>query len=1113
MSSKITLFKLFALSLLFFNACTTNPPEGGFILHESQKTGIDFSNDLKLTLDLNIFNYMYFYNGGGVGSGDFNNDGLIDLFFTANIEDNKMYLNEGDLKFRDVTEQAGIFDDRGWSNGVSIIDINDDGLLDIYISQVGEFQNIKSSNLLFVCDKIGDDGVPVYSEKSKDYGLDLVGFSTQAAFIDYDLDGDLDLFQMNHSLHANGTFGQRKTFQGTYHDLSGDKIFRNDDGKFVNMTEEVGIHSTVIGYGLGIGIGDVNLDGYPDIYIGNDFHENDYLYINQKDGTFKEDLNAQIMHTSRFSMGVDIADINNDAFSEIISLDMLPYDPYILKKSEGEDALGVFKFKLTYGYNHQYAKNNLQLNNGNNTFNEIAMYSGIHATDWSWAPLFVDFDNDGLKDLFVSNGIPKRMNDIDYINFVSNDDVQWKMKTGNMQEEDLKVIERLPEIKLPNKFFRNAGKVNFKDLENNITNDKTSYSNGAIYADLDNDGDYDIVTNNVNEKVFIYENTFNTGEIKNDHVKINLEGPKGNRNAIGAKIIIQKKDGQRILYEKHPVRGFQSSMEGPLLIGLGDRAELESIVLVWPDNTFQNLEFSETTITATHEAGLPQFDFESFRSLKNETYVAKDITKEVNIDFQHLENDFIEFNREPLIPHSTSTDGPALAIGDINGDGLEDVFIGSSKREKNAIFVQNANGQFEHKIQPAMAKDSIYEEVDAVFQDVDNNGTMDLLIASGGNEYFSNEEYLQPKLYLNDGSGNFSAKNDAFDSIYVTASCILPYDFTGDGNIDLFVGARAAQWAYGEIPRSLLLKNDGSGKFKDVTEEYASELAEIGMVMHGLWFDLDKDDDEDLILSVEWDHIYAFVNENGQFQKKALTDKKGLWNFTLPHDFDNDGDHDLIAGNLGLNSRLKASSSQPIRMYYNDYDDNGKKEQILTYFLGDREIFFSNKMELEKQMPQIKKNYLYAEDFAKASIADVLPSDKLEKSKVFEADYMENSVLVNKGGMNFSTKALPYNAQFTPYKTGVVFDANGDDLPDVFLGGNYYDCNIQMGRYDGDFGTILINRGDCNFEVSQLNDLAIKGQIRKIKPLKVGETNTFIIARNSENAMVVKFGDEPKNIN
>ena len=1113
MSSKIALLKLFILSILFFSSCTNDPVGPGFILHESDRTGIDFSNDLELSLDLNIFNYMYFYNGGGVGSGDFNNDGLIDLFFTANMGDNKLYLNQGNLKFKDVTKEAKIVSDRGWSNGVSVVDINDDGMLDIYVSQVGEFQNIKSNNLFYVCEKIDENGIPVYSEKAHEYGLDLIGFSTQAAFVDYDLDGDLDFFQMNHSLHANGTFGQRKVFQGKIDPLSGDKIYKNNNGKFEDVTENVGIQSTVIGYGLGLGIGDVNLDGYPDLYVGNDFHENDYLYINQKDGTFKEDLTSQIMHTSRFSMGVDIADLNNDAFAEVISLDMLPYDPYILKKSEGEDALGVFLFKLTYGYNHQYAKNNLQLNNGNNTFSEIATYSGVHATDWSWAPLFADFDNDGLKDLFITNGIPKRMNDIDYINFVTNDDVQWKMKTGNMKEEDLSIIEKLPEIKLPNKFFINSGKLKFSDLEKNISNDKSSYSNGAIYADLDNDGDLDIVTNNVNEKVFVYENTFSSAPDKKDIVKVSFEGPKGNRNAIGAKIIVQKKDGQKIMHEKIPVHGFQSSMEGPLLIGLGDKSEVASLTVVWPDNTFADLDFTKAEINAKFQTGLPAFDYENFKSKMNETYKADDITAQANINFEHKENPFVEFNREPLIPHSTSSDGPALAIGDVNGDGLEDVFIGSSKRRKNALFIQNPDGKFELSNQMILSQDSTYEEVDAVFEDVDGNGTLDLLVATGGNEFFGEEKYLQPRIYLNDGNGNFTPKNDAFNDIYITASCILPYDFTGDGVVDLFIGGRAVPWAYGEIPKSYLFKNDGTGKFEDVTEDYSSDLSSIGMVMHGLWFDIDNDKDQDLILSVEWDNIYAFINENGAFQKKALNSEKGLWNFAMPYDFDNDGDFDLIAGNLGLNSRLKASPEEPIRMYYNDYDDNGKKEQILSYHLQGKEIVFSNKMELQSQIPKLKKEFLFAEDFAKADIADILTIEKMETSRVFEADYLANSVLVNDGNLNFTTHPLPFAAQFSPYKTAVVIDANGDDLQDVFLGGNYYDCNIQMGRYDADYGTILINRGDCNFEVSSLNGLAIKGQIRKIKPIKINDKTAYFIARNNENAMVVKFDDEGAKIN
>ena len=1100
----------FVLFFFTLTGCKSKPKDPPlFVTLDNTKTGLDFSNNLTYNKDFNLFKYMYFYNGGGVGAGDFNNDGKIDLFFASNQHQNKMYLNKGGLKFTDVTKEAGIPDDGGWSTGVSVVDINNDGLLDIYVCRVGKYETLNSKNQLLICKGIDKDGVPFYKDEAAQYGLDFSGFSTQAAFFDYDNDGDLDMFLLNHSVHQNGTFKPRAEFLGTYSDLSGDRIYRNDgNGHFTEVTKETGIQSTAIGYGLGVCIADINLDGYPDIYIGNDFHENDYLYINQKDGTFKEEGEHRMMHTSQYSMGVDVADINNDAFPEIISMDMLPADPYILKRSLGEDPYDIFNFKIASGYSHQYTRNNLQYNRRNGMFSEVGLYAGVAATDWSWAALFTDFDNDGFKDLFISNGIPKRMNDIDYINFISNGEVQQKIHENNVDDKDLALINKFPEIKLPNKFYKNNGNLTFTDEENRIENNPLTFSNGSIYADLDNDGDEDIVTSNINGAALIYENR-QSQKNKPSSVTINLKGTPNNLHALGAKIIVYANKTEVRTYEKFPVRGFLSSMETPLLLGMVN-THVDSALIIWPDNSYQNigtLNDSVKVLNVEYRHGLPRFEYSRLTEReKNAALPMVDITKDVNLQYLHEENHFVEFDRESLIPRMFSTEGPALVVGDLNKDGLDDIFIGSSRDKKAAIFLQQKNGKFIKSTQPVLDKDSVYENTDACFTDVNNDGNIDIVIASGGNEFYGNDFHNTPRVYLNDGKANFTKLENAFGNLYLTASCVVPYDFNGDGFVDLFIGARAVPFEYGQVPQSYLLLNDKKGNFINVTDQYAPGLSKVGFVTQALWYDIDKDGDKDLLLTQEWGGITAFINNNHKFVKKVLSDKKGWWNFILPVDIDNDGDVDLIVGNLGTNSRLQASEKEPVKMYYNDFDGNGKKEQLLTYFLNGKEIPFANKAELEKQMPSVmKKKFLYAEDFAKASLKDLFSQKKLDEAAVFTADYFSNAILINKGNLQFETKALPMAAQFSSLKDAVVVNANNDALPDILIGGNFYDNNIEMGRYDADYGTILINKGNGNFSCETLNGLQIKGQIRHIKPILIGKQQAFVVARNSDSAMVIKF--------
>jgi enediyne biosynthesis protein E4 len=1105
-------YVLFVIYCICIASCKNDNKTTTPVLFEvlkDDKTGLHFNNQVTPTEKFNMFNYMYFYNGSGAGAGDFNNDGLIDLFFASNQGDNKLYINEGKLHFKDVTTAAAIPQDSAWSTGVSVVDINNDGLLDIYICRVGKFEILNSKNQLLICKGI-KNGIPFYADEAAQYGLDFAGFSTQAAFFDYDMDGDLDIYLLNHSIHQSSSYAPRNNFANTYSPLSGDKLFRNDGNHFTDVTKQSKINSTEIGYGLGIAVSDINLDGWPDLYIGNDFHENDYLYINQKNGTFSEENNQRLMHTSKFSMGVDIADANNDGYPEIISMDMLAADPYILKRSLGDDDYDVFYSKIASGYNYQYSRNNLQYNRRNGMFSETGAYSGISATDWSWAPLWMDFDNDGLKDLFIANGIPKRLNDMDYVNFIYNAEIQEKIKNSDMKDKDMALMKKFPEIKIPNKFYTNKGNMQFQDMETAISNDLPTYSNGAVYADFDNDGDLDVVVNNINDPVLLYENK-TENKSKKDFVKIKLKGPEKNINAVGSKVVLFK--GDKIeTYEKNPAKGFMSSMEIPIHIGLGI-SKIDSAFLIWPDNSFEKIVVDTLSpqLSLAYKKGLSQFNYSSIINFnKNNSNAAVDITKEVELGYLHQENTFNEFDREPLLPHMLSTEGPALAVADINKDGLEDVFIGASKTFHNAIFLQQPNGKFIKTLQPEMFLDSMYEDVGATWADVNNDGNIDLIIATGGNEYYGADEHLLPRVYLNDGKAGFKKLQDAFTNINATASCIVANDFNGDGFVDLFFGGRTVPWNYGEIPRSYLLQNDGTGKFTDVTEKYAPELSKVGMVTNAVWFDIDKDNSKDLIVTCEWGGVTAFINNKGKFSKKELTDKKGWWNFVLPVDIDNDGDMDLIAGNLGLNSRLQATAEQPVRLYFNDFDDNGKKEQVLTYYVKNKEITFASKDELQKQMPMIKKKFIYAADFAKATFKDIFPLEKIENATVSSADYFASAVLINNGNLNFTTQALPWEAQLTTYRDAAIADVNNDNLPDIILAGNYYSNNIHAGRYDADYGTVLVNKGKGNFSCENLNGFIIKGEVRHIQKIKVGNQLAYIMAKNNDSLTVLKFAQTQK---
>lgn len=1101
-----------------FIACKNQEGETVFTPITSAETGLDFSNTLTPTPAFNLFSYMYYYNGAGVGAGDFNNDGKVDLFFAANQQPNRLYLNKGQLQFEDITKAAEIPTDIAWSTGVSVVDINNDGLLDIYICRVGNYKVLKGKNQLLVCTRIDEKGIPHYQDQAAQYGLDFSGFSTQAAFLDYDGDGDLDLFLLNHSVNHDGNYAPRKNFENTFDSLAGQKFYRNDTqinekgittGRFTDITRTLGINGSKIGYGLGVAVADINLDGWPDIYVGNDFHENDYLYINNQKGQFEEKGRKQLMHTSQFTMGVDIADANNDGLPEIVSMDMLPYESYMLRRSLSEDDYNIFQNKLAFGYTHQYARNNLQYNRGNLQFSEVGQYAGIHATDWSWASLWMDFNNDGNKDLFVSNGIPKRMNDIDYINFVSGEALQEKLKNNSLESKDLTLINQFPEIKIPNQFFLNKGSLNFNNISSNINNNPNSFSNGAVYADLDNDGDLDIVVNNINDPVLVYQNNTNKDTTANNYAKIELVGPKQNRLAVGAKLLVYAKD-QVFTHEQFPVHGFLSSMQVPILVGL-NQIKPDSAILIWPDQSFQQILLQAgKTQQIVFQSGLPKYDFaqqiKSQQKLNPSNF--EDITEATGLNYQHIENPFNEFDREPLIPYMTSAEGPALAIADINGDGLEDVFVGASKSFHNAVYLQQTNGKFKPMPQPALLQDSMWENTDAIWADVNKDGATDLVIASGGNEYYGEDVHLLPLLYLNDGKGKLTRKADAFTAIYSTQSKIIADDINGDGHIDLFIAGRVEPWKYGVAPRSYLLQNDGKGKFKDVTSTYSTDLLNPGMITDAQFVDINKDGTKDLLLSAAWGTIDAFIKSGNKYTKQTLFNQTGWWQSLMVTDMNEDGHLDIIAGNFGLNSRLKASELEPVTMYVNDFDNNGRAEQVITYYLQGKEMPFASKIQLEKSLPVLKKKFLYAEDFAKASLDQLFDKEKLNQSLQLKATQFANTILMNNGKGKFESVEMPSNAQLSNYRTVIPlkYPANSQQQTHSYLLlGNFGYNNIEIGRQDADFGTILQWNKQSAFKAATLSNIPITGEVRKTATIKIGNASCWILAKNNGALQVLKI--------
>ncbi|WP_341216892.1 VCBS repeat-containing protein [uncultured Wocania sp.] len=1079
-----------------------------FTVLPPEKTGIFFLNELKENIYNNGLLYEYYYNGGGVSVADFNNDGLVDIYFVNCTTTNKLYLNKGDFKFIDVTKTANASGGYGFGTGVTLVDINNDGLMDIYYSKSGKIKDEnKRRNELLINKGLDSNGIPVFENQAKKYGLDIPNFTTQATFFDYDKDGDLDMFLLNHGIDVYDE-NKLKELLKKPSEHRGNRLYRNDNNTFVNVTEQANIINNMVGFGLGVAVADLNNDNWPDIYVSNDFSEKDYLYINNKDGSFKESSLEAFGHISNFSMGNDIADINNDGLLDIMVVDMMAEDNFSQKTSMSGMAPKKFYNNTKLGLHHQYMYNTLQLNNGVNNktntpmFSDIAQLSGVSSTDWSWAPLFFDMNNDGHKDLFISNGIKGDFRNNDFVNYRKAKQAEV-IKNQKVERESYinDILSKMPSRKKENYFYVNNGDLTFKKakIEQSPTN-----SNGAAYADFDNDGALDIVVNNSAGMSFIYKNN-NT---KNNYIKLKLKGTKHNINALGARVELYSKSSTQTI-ENHFTRGFQSAMADAIHFGINQDPVIDSIKVVWTDDTYKVVKNVKPNqlLTMSYDDNKNAL----LTKEKNQEFLFSDITDQLGLDFVHKENDFDDFKKETLLPHRMSQLGPALAVADVNGDGLDDFFVGGAKGYSSVLYLQNTLGKFikDHK---TFVSDKNYEDVGAVFFDADNDGDQDLYVISGGIEYAPNNSNYKDRLYENKGKGHFVKNNSALPNITSSGLRVSLSDFDNDGDIDLFVGGRVKPGFYGRPTKSYLLENNssnGSISFKDVTETMFPEMLSHTMVTASSWADIDNDGNTDLIVANEWGSIELYMYQLGAFVNKSeaygLSNHVGWWSSINVNDIDNDGDLDIVAGNLGTNYKYKATTDKPFYMFVNDFDENGTDDIVLGYSQENQVYPVRGRSCSSGQMPFIKKKFKTYNDFGAASIDDIY-GEKLKEGESYKANYFYSAILRNEGG-TFKFEAFENRAQLSSVNKILIDDFNKDNNKDVLLLGNLYGSEVETPRNDASYGTLLIGKSHNSYKILENHkvNLWANGDIKDAAFITIGSTKAILLARNNAKFSIIKI--------